>query len=191
MNSSLDCDQFSGWPSALAFRFHSKRRAAFTLIETALALGIVAFALVPAIALLPIGLQTSKSASDFTMSAQIAQRLAGMVQQTDEPTSLLSSNGSVLRKSYYYFDGEGQPVAPTVMPQTGSGVPLATVYAASIQLLPTTVKTLVDSSVATTLYVRIVNDPGHRLQGKPGDTLPADLQARAVVVPVYFANNGN
>lgn len=77
MTSSFH-DQFIHPSSALGFKPGSKRRSAFTLIETALALGIVAFALVPVMGLLPIGLQTSRNASDLTISAQIAQRLAGM-----------------------------------------------------------------------------------------------------------------
>ncbi len=182
-------DQFTRRPLASAWKLRSKRRSGFTLIETALALGIVAFALVPVVALLPIGLQTSKSASDLTMSAQIAQRLAGMIQQTDEPSSKLANGSSTLMGSYYYFDGEGQPLATTS--GTVNGVPTAAVYTASIQHLSASSATLVDSAVATTLYVQIVNDPGHRLQGTtPNSTLPADLQSHAVVIPVYFANNG-
>ena len=122
-------------PPGLAWR----RNQAFTLIETALALGIVAFALVPLIGLLPLGLQISHSASDLTLSAQITQRLAGTIQQADY------SSYRGLVDVYYYFDAEGQPLKST----TGE-VPASAIYAASIFLPsaedPATSASLVDGA---------------------------------------------
>ncbi len=160
-----------------------KKCRAFTLVETALALGIVAFALVPLVGMLPIGLRISHDASDLTMSAQIAQRLAGMVHQSDY------SNYSRLANGYYYFDNEGQPLKVT-----NSVVPAAAIYAANIfpPLADDPAMPLLNSANVAAMRIRIVNDPGHQLQGTPTDTdLPANLQSRALTIPVHLANNGS
>lgn len=162
-----------------------RSRQAFTLVEVALALGIAAFALVPIFGLLPLGLQTSRSAVDLTISAQIAQRLTGMVQQANSSSDATSQEAlySDLQKSYYYFDGEGQFIPP------GSTTANSSVYTAAI-LNPTgATGSLVDGARVVTLKLVIVNDPGHRLQGTPS-ALPTDLQPRSVTIPIYLANNG-
>lgn len=174
----------------------SRPRAAFTLVETALALGIVAFALIPLLGLLPIGLQMSHNASDLTLSAQIAQRLAGIIQQAGYSSfqgtdpAVNAGPGDV----NYYFDVEGQPLK-----STGGGVPAGAIYTANI-LLPSATdpnagntsqtNSLVDKANVTTLRVRIVNDPTGRIIGTPSGAIPVDLKARAVTIPVYLANNG-
>ena len=156
-----------------------RKRRGFTLIETALALGIVAFALLPLMGMLPLGIQVSNSAADLMMSAQIAQRLTGMIQQADFSTY------TTLTQSYYYFDREGQPVKTAA-----GGAPSPTaVYSACI-LVPPTATTLVDGVNVATVNLQIVNDPAHRLQGVPV-ALPAQNQAHPVLIPVYLVNNGS
>jgi uncharacterized protein (TIGR02598 family) len=49
------------------------RRSAFTLVEVVLALGIVSFAIVAILGVLPSGLATSHSSQNDTRAAQIAQ----------------------------------------------------------------------------------------------------------------------
>lgn len=185
---------------ALSRRAGPRRRTpAFTLIETALALGIVAFALIPLIGLLPVGLQMSRNASDLTIAAQIAQRLSGMVQQSDDPSSTLKKDGaSPLIQSYYAFDNEGQPVSQLSNTTTalGSG---AAVYSAAIipaqvvqeeSTSPTV--SLVDGPKAVSLIVRVVNDPGQRLKSKdPAKPLPEDMKSQAILLPVYLPDNGS
>ena len=183
-------------PRKLTPRVGWRRGAGFTLVETALALGIVAFALVPLLGLMPIGLQMSHNASDLTLSAQIAQRLAGMIQQAGysnfNPSDPSFATGPA--NVYYYFDAEGQPLK-----STGGSAPASTIYTASI-FLPSTVdpaagsnsqdNSVADKANTTMLRVQIVNDPTARLHGTPAITLPADLKSRSVIIPVYLANNG-
>ncbi|MEY2539814.1 MAG: hypothetical protein QOG67_3554 [Verrucomicrobiota bacterium] len=52
-----------------------KTRGGFTLVEVVLALGIVAFAIVAILGMLPIGLNTSHGAQDNTRAPQIAQSI--------------------------------------------------------------------------------------------------------------------
>ena len=100
-------------------RWTRRKRAGFTLVETALALGIVAFALVPLIGLLPIGMQASRHASDLTIASQIAQRLSGMVAQDNfSDFSALVNGTSNLEGNLYYFDSEGQPITTNSQGQT-------------------------------------------------------------------------
>ena len=163
---------------AAPFPLSRPKRSGFTLIETALAVGIVAFALVPVVGLLPFGLQASRTASDLTINAQIAQRLSGMVAQSDESSASFQAGSASLMQNYYYFDGDGQPQGSTALKTS--------VYTAGIVAGPTT-DTLVDVKQATSLTIQIVNDPAQRVKGKPGK-LPDDLKSRATFMPLYLAN---
>lgn len=83
------------------------RRAAFSLVEVVLALGIMAFGLVPLMALLPIGLKMHRQAIDTTVSSQIVARVAQEAQQTDY--SNLPDGGS--QPLTYCFDDQGNLLA--------------------------------------------------------------------------------
>lgn len=60
-------------------RFQVQR--AFTLVEIVLAIGIVAFAFVAIMGMLPVGLATFNNAVDATVEAQIAQQVFADAQQ--------------------------------------------------------------------------------------------------------------
>ena len=94
---------------------YQHRAGAFTLVEVALALGIIAFALLPIVGLVPIGMQVSNSATDQTMTAQIGQRLIGLMRQSDP------SNYAALEASCYYFDNEGQLLSSAIPNVPGAG----------------------------------------------------------------------
>jgi type II secretory pathway pseudopilin PulG len=53
------------------------RPSAFSLVEVVLALGVVSFAIVAILGLIPLGLQTSHSSQDETRAAQMAQSIFG------------------------------------------------------------------------------------------------------------------
>ena len=100
-----------------------------------------------------------------------------------------------LTQGYFYFDGEGQPLAAT-----GAAAPVGSVYSAAIfwsqpANAPVSLANTADNLVFT---VQVVNDPGHALQNTPVNLQaqqnnPAykSLLARAVFIPIYLANNGN
>lgn len=86
-------------------------RVAFSLVETVLALGLVAFAFVGLLGMLPAGLQTFRKAVDTTVGAQIAQRVVGDAQQTDFDVLVPSSTTA----DFYvlpvrYFDDQGNEI---------------------------------------------------------------------------------
>jgi uncharacterized protein (TIGR02598 family) len=85
-----------------------KKNTAFTLVEVVLSLGVVAFAFVPIIGLLPLGLDMSRKAIDATVEAHIAQQLTTQAQQTDfsvlitpAASTNFSSPGATPAPTYY------------------------------------------------------------------------------------------
>ncbi len=171
-----------------------QRSRAFTLVEMALALGIVSFALVALLGMLPIGLQASRAAGDLTVTTEITHRLVGMIEQagyskcSSDPTI---PNSSTLESSFYYFDAGGAPLVPA-----SAGVPPAdALFSANIVVLPTGTSSILASDVSASsvvcLQINIVNDPGHVQSGTPTATVPTSLAARCTIVPVFLANNGN
>ncbi len=76
-----------------------KRSRAFSLVEIALALGVIAFALVAVVGVIPVGLQASRDSVDLTRTSMIAQDAAmrlptlpytdatAKIKATDSPNS--------------------------------------------------------------------------------------------------------
>lgn len=89
--------------------------AGFSLIETALALGIVAFAFVALLGLLPAGMTVFRKSVDTTVSAQIVQHIVSDAEQSDFDALLdrateKSADFYVLKTRY--FDDQGSEVVP-------------------------------------------------------------------------------
>jgi len=80
------------------------RRKAFTLVETTIAMGIVAFAMVPILGLVPMGLSTFRNAISCTAEAQIVQALSNEILLTDY--SLVATKYASEELSYYSDEGE-------------------------------------------------------------------------------------
>jgi len=100
-------------------------RGGFTLVEVTMAIGIISFAFVATIGLLPVGLSVSRQAIETTIQSQIVQQLTTQALQTD--FSQLEKLGDPSKAEPYYFDDQGkatgevgslykatfQPVPPT------------------------------------------------------------------------------
>ena len=85
------------------------------MIETAIALGIVAFALVALLGMLPAGLSTFRQSIDTTVCAQIIQRIVSDAEQSD--FDLLSKKAVSIDTDFFvlptrYFDDQGNEVVP-------------------------------------------------------------------------------
>src|SRR6185369_7455030 len=65
-----------------AFRHSSSNERAFSLIEVVLAVGVVAFAFVAIMGLIPAGMGQFRQAIDTSVCSQIAQRVMNEAQQT-------------------------------------------------------------------------------------------------------------
>lgn len=79
----------------------------FSLVEVAMAIGIVSFAFVALFALMPTGLQTFREAIDTQSETWIAQSLNSMVQTT-EWERVYKSTGDGITDDVYYFDEEAR-----------------------------------------------------------------------------------
>ncbi|HSI86771.1 MAG TPA: Verru_Chthon cassette protein B [Candidatus Methylacidiphilales bacterium] len=78
-------------------------RAAFSLVEVTLAIGIISVSALAVVALLPLGLSTMRQAMDHTVEAQIATQLGS--EATLTPFSALATKYD--GKTTYY-DAEGR-----------------------------------------------------------------------------------
>jgi uncharacterized protein (TIGR02598 family) len=81
----------------------SFKLAGFSLVEVVVALGIVSFAVIAILGLIPSGLNTLKDSTGETVRAQIVRSIAA---------SALTANFSSLNASVS-FDNDGQPLLPT------------------------------------------------------------------------------
>ena len=79
-----------------------RKSGGFSLVEVMLAIGIMAFAILPLLAMLPIGLKLHRLAIDSTLTTQIVSRVTHEVQQTD-----FTNLASLSVPLNYYFDDQG------------------------------------------------------------------------------------
>jgi uncharacterized protein (TIGR02598 family) len=109
------------------FSFPGKARKgapAFSLVEVALALGIISFALLTVAGLMPVGLGTMRQAMDNTEESQIIRTISGEVLMT--PFSELDTN---FAGKTFYFDDEG-----TLLTNSPANAPAGTRYWATTSL---------------------------------------------------------
>lgn len=72
--------------------FARARRSAFSLVEVVLAVGVISFAFVAILGLVPAGLAQFRQAMDNSVGAQVAQRIILECQQTDFDTLINLKN---------------------------------------------------------------------------------------------------
>jgi len=121
-----------------------KRRGGFSLVEVTLAIGIVAFAFMSILGLIPVGMKTFRSSINTSVSGQIFQRIVNEAQQSDFITLTNSTN---------YFDDQGNKVA-------SNGI---WIYQVNTQISPSTALPTGDVAVnanLATITVQIANNPG-------------------------------
>jgi uncharacterized protein (TIGR02598 family) len=117
------------------------RCEAFSLVEVVLSLGIVSFAILSTVALLPLGLATFHNSSEIYYGSQARQQILNNLQQAGI-ASLLVNN---LYSETDYFDGEGSFLGTnatgavyqdTVMVSAAPAAALPVVSNSSITSLP-------------------------------------------------------
>jgi uncharacterized protein (TIGR02598 family) len=89
-----------------AFSTRPKSVAAFSLVEVALAIGIIAFAFIALFALIPTGLTTFRAAIDNSNETWIMQGINSMVETTN--FSGIKDLGFKNSGEVYYYDEEGR-----------------------------------------------------------------------------------
>ena len=98
----------------------------FSLVEVALALGIVAFAFVSLFGLLPVGLGVFRSAIDVGNETWIMQGLNSMIQVTEW------SKIDALEQETFYYNEEGRLTDTKANPSSDSKVVASRLYAVKV-----------------------------------------------------------
>ncbi len=159
---------------------------AFSLVEVTIAIGIVAFAFVALVGVLPVGLQTFRRAVDASIGAQITQRILNDIQQTDFDVLVGGHTSPFLFPSTTrYFDDQGSEVT----------APTAAVYHVKTLINPATDLPGGSSAAATngnlaTITIQIVNNPGNRTLATDGSTgMWNDRSVGMVTSEAFVAKN--
>lgn len=82
-------------------------KKAFTLVETVLAMGIVSFAMVGILGLIPVGLTSFREAVSITAESQIVQSISNDLLLTKYETLV----DDYQRPQTYYFNDEGRQLS--------------------------------------------------------------------------------
>jgi len=157
------------------FRLKSEARAsgemklslcqhAFTLIETTMAIGIVAFALIGVLGLMPAGMVTFQKAMDTSMSSHIVQQVVTDLQQG-------SFDALTQQQPFRYFDDQGNRLS--------GATDAALYYVNTVVQSPAALPGGPSSNLAS-VTVEIVKNPSHR-------ALQRDSATQAVVATPNLA----
>ena len=132
--------------------------AAFSLVEVTLALGIMSFALVSLIGLLPVGLSTFHDSVDSSTGTQIAQRLLDEAQQTDFDQLIATAQKPTVR----YFDDQGNELLPAKK--------AAAIYDTNLVVSPaTTLPGAMSNQNLATVLLQIAKNPGNQVIASGSD----------------------
>jgi len=165
-----------------------RRTSGFSLVEVVLAVGVVSFAFVAILGLLPAGMTQFRQAIDTTVCAQIAQRVIGDAQQTNYD-ELIDSAGmppdpddwddftfvapKIIKPEFRYFDERGSEVIPSSASARANPSSLspeekvAIVYHVLMRVMPQTrvPKTIGGTSggqQVATVTVQVAHNPSNR-----------------------------
>lgn len=163
-HSARSCE--SGVPPL--FSLNTKRQeaascAAFSLVEVTIAIGIVAFAFVAILGLLPTGMTVFRQSINTTVTSQIAQRIINDARQTDFDELIKDAGNSTItgsnmtgRKAERYFDDQGNELAAT---DRGKSI-----YSVNTRITPETPLPSVGSNSdvphLATVTIQVANNPG-------------------------------
>lgn len=160
-------------PVLLPPRHFPRSKAAFSLVEVALAIGIVATVIVVLIGLFPSGLSTFRQAMNTSVGGQIAQQILSEAQQTDfdvltdAKTNPNPAPYFTFLKPDRYFDEQGSEVIPASTAILSTSEKQRIVYWVRTRVspksdLPGTGPTTVNMSTLATVVVQIANNPGNQ-----------------------------
>ncbi len=137
-----------------------RKRAGFSLIECALSLGVVSFAFVALVGMIPVGLNTFNSAIDSTVGSQVAQGLLTEVRQAKFSElgkfNINTDADPAKPTADYFFNNEGTTTPATTRENHIYNAAVQIFYASKLELgvKPSTLS--VDPSVAHLAVVRVV-----------------------------------
>ncbi len=159
----------------------SGKQGAFSLVEVTLALGIVAFAFVSVLGLIPIGLNTFRNTMETSINSQIFQQVASDIQQTDF-ADLKQPQPLPLR----YFDDQGTA-------KGNASEALTPAQMASVIYQVNTVPRIPDPALGeplsnmATVLIEIVKNPANKPLTRSATGSILDDPAKGIYVARYFA----
>lgn len=171
-------------PHSFPFKSGNALNQGFTLVEIALSLGIMAFAFLGVIGLLPVGLGASKQAIDATLVSQISQEMTAQALQTDfsglaslsaEFPAQYDEQGNRLEAGSTELHPEAIYAAAFEVPTDAEGKPVTTLSANT----PNQVST----SKLATVKAYILNAKGRRSSTETDPRLAPDAEVFVVLVP--------
>jgi uncharacterized protein (TIGR02598 family) len=152
---------FSITPKSRLFAGSSKNKAGFSLVEIALAIGIVAFGIVAVFGLLPLGMNIFRQSTDTTVGSQIFQQIVSEAQETDfdqlikDKTNSPISAGGTGVKTIRYFDNQGNEL------KAAAGA----IYYVNTRIQPATdspANPPASNPNLATVTIQVANNPGGR-----------------------------
>jgi len=135
------------------------KQAGFSLVEVTMAIGIVGFAFISILGLVPIALNTFHKSLDMAVGSQIAQRVTNDSQQTDFDELIASEN------TVRYFDVQGDEVVPAQGMALSAAQLAKVLYNVNVCVVPTTVlpgASATNQNLAK-ITVQVASNPGNRL----------------------------
>ena len=133
--------------------------AAFSLIEVTIAIGIVSFAFVSLLGLIPLGLNNFHCAMNSSVGSQIGQAVLNDAQQTDfstltggKTTPFLMTTGS---NTILYFDDQGG-----ALPSAAGAIYQAIALVTPATMVPNTGNTSL--TTLATVTVQVATNPGNQ-----------------------------
>jgi len=156
----------------------SRGTRGFTLIEVVLALGVVAFAFVALMGLMPVGLEMFRNSIDTSVRAQIVEHVTTDAMETDFDALISSSNAVTT----IYFDDQGdevtQPLSIYQVQVTVTGTTQLPAPAAS--------GTNANNTDLAMLLIQIANNPAHAANPFPSPPATSGTGSIPVSVATSF-----
>jgi uncharacterized protein (TIGR02598 family) len=148
----------------------SKRKSrAFSLVEVALAVGVIAFAFVALFGMLPVGLQTFRDAIDTSNEARIVQTFVSKVLATDFK-NLKTTVDAAATNEVVYFDEEGTQTDTSLSPLASKAN--SRIYEAKVFVddptVPTLTNTLTYSANIVVVFANMSSPAGKEFSDQTG-----------------------
>ena len=159
----------------------SQSQRGFSLVEVALAIGIVAVAFLALFGLLPSGMNTYRKALDTSLTTEIADRIVNDLKQSDFDTLAGTNGSSSVDGTSRYFTDQGDEVlgaSSTTRPTTNNWLYYGEIYIMQSSTTQLPGSTVDPSKNLLTVTIVLGADPSRK--DKPFGLDPAHKNANAL-----------